>query len=165
MKPQLLTLLIILTGFLVTACASPTEQPVLTQSAPSGGGQSGQSAAVLSPTWNQTVQVDEQGAVVVEVTPLNLNTQADTLEFEIALNTHSVDLGMDLAPLATLSTDAGIAVPATSWDATRGGHHVSGKLIFPSTIDGYSFLDRTTKIILQIRDIDAPMRKFEWQLQ
>lgn len=165
MKTQLLTLLIILTGFLVTACATPTEQPVLTQPASSGGRQSGQSAAALAPAWNQTVQVDEQGAVVVEVTPLNLNTPDDTLEFEIALNTHSVDLSMDLTQLVTLTTDAGIIVQATNWDAPRGGHHVSGKLIFPSTIDGNAFLDGATKIILQIRDVDSAVRKFEWQLQ
>ncbi len=165
MKTQLLTLLIIFNGFLVTACASPTEQPVPTQSAPSGGGQSGQSAAALAPAWNQTVLVDEQGAVVVEVTPLNLNTPDDTLEFEIALNTHSVDLSMDLVQLVTLTTNVGIVVQAASWDAPRGGHHVSGKLIFPSTSDGNSFLDEATKIILQIRDVDAAMREFEWQLQ
>jgi hypothetical protein len=80
--------------------------------------------------------VDEQGAVVVEVTPLNLNTPAEKLEFEISMNTHSVDLSMDLAQLASLETDAGISVDALEWNAPRGGHHVNGKLLFPSTVDG-----------------------------
>lgn len=165
MKPQFLASLFILTATIVTACASRVaEQPVLTQSAPVEG-QPGQSAAVVAPAWKQYVQVDEQGAVVVEVTPLNLNTQGDTLDFEITLNTHSVDLGMDLAQLATLTTDAGITVSAISWDAPRGGHHASGKLIFPSIIDGKSILDGATNITVQIRDVDATLRTFVWRVQ
>jgi len=78
-------------------------------------------------------RVDDQGAVVVEVTPLNLDTATDTLEFDVSMNTHSVDLRMGLAQLATLSTDAGLTIQATKWDATPGGHHVPGKLIFPAT--------------------------------
>lgn len=117
------------------------------------------------PGWNQTTQVDEQGKVAVEVTPLNWNAQDSTLEFEISLDTHSVDLSMDLVKLSTLTTDTGIEVDATNWDAPLGGHHVSGKLIFPSTVDGMFILDGATKITIQLRDVDAPLRIFEWGLE
>ncbi len=123
-----------------------------------------QPVAELLPSWNQTTQIDEQGEVAVEVTPLNWNAQDGTLEFEISLDTHSVDLSMDLVKLSTLITDAGIEVHATNWDAPLGGHHVGGKLIFPSAVDGMFILDGATKITLQLRDIDAPLRIFEWGL-
>lgn len=109
-------------------------------------------------------RIDEQGMVIVEITPLNLGAPADTIEFDVVLNTHSVDLSMDLAKLVTLTTDTGISIQATSWDAPRGGHHVSGKLIFPSMQDGKSILDGAKKLTLSILDLDAPSRIFEWKL-
>jgi hypothetical protein len=110
-------------------------------------------------------RMDEQGAVIFEVTPLNLGTPADTLEFAVSMNTHSVDLSMDLAQLATLSTDAGLTVQASKWDATPGGHHVSGKLIFPSTQDTKSILEGASKLTLTIINVDAESRIFEWELK
>jgi hypothetical protein len=110
-------------------------------------------------------RIDEQGAVIVEVTPLNLDTPADTLEFDVTMNTHSVDLSMDLAALATLSTDTGVMVQAAKWDASPGGHHVSGTLIFPALQDGKSILAGANKLSLTLVNIDAPSRAFEWELQ
>lgn len=163
MKTPLFVPVLILIAIVVAGCASPVaEQPVLAQAVPVEG-QSGASALAVS-TWGQNTQVDEQGAVVLEITPLNLNAQDNTLEFEVALNTHSVDLGMDLALLATLTTDAGISLNAVKWDAPRGGHHVSGKLIFPSTADGNSVLEGANWIKLQIRNVDAELREFEWNM-
>ena len=165
MKLRFLAPLLILTTVILTACASPVaEQPDISQSASSGTGLSGQSMQDTG-GWEQTVQVDEQGAVVMEVTPLNLNTPAEKLEFEISMNTHSVDLSMDLAQLATLTTDAGITVDAAGWDAPRGGHHVNGKLLFPSTADGNPVLARATDVTIQIRDVDASLRTFVWRVQ
>src|SRR5215475_13826871 len=108
---------------------------------------------------------DEQGAVTVNVTPLNLENPSDRLEFNVALDTHSVDLSMDLATLATLTTDRGITVQATLWDAPRGGHHVKGKLIFPATKDGSSLLEGANKITLTISNVDTSSRIFEWKLK
>ncbi len=108
---------------------------------------------------------DQQGAVTVNVTPLNLNNASDQLEFDVALETHSVDLSMDIATLATLTTDTGISTQATKWDAPRGGHHVSGKLIFPATKDGKSILDGASKLTLTIVNVDAASRVFEWELK
>ncbi len=113
------------------------------------------------------MRTDGQGMVTVEVTPLNLSNAADavTLDFDVAMNTHSVDLSMDLAQLATLTTDAGVTVPATKWEATPGGHHVSGKLIFPATKDGKGVLEGASKLTLTILNVDALSRVFEWQLK
>ena len=109
-------------------------------------------------------RVDEQGAVVVEITPLNLGSSSDQIVFEVALNTHSIDLSMDLAALATLGTDTGVSVPAALWDAPRGGHHVTGRLIFPAIQDGRPLLDGAGRLTLTIVDLDASVRLFEWQI-
>lgn len=108
---------------------------------------------------------DNQGAVEVVVRPLDLGSQAGKLAFEVALNTHSVDLSMDLATLSTLTTDTGLTVQADVWDAPRGGHHVSGTLSFPSSVDGKEILDGATKLTLTIKDVDAPERTFAWDLR
>jgi len=109
--------------------------------------------------------MDDQGAIIFEVTPLDLNQTAESLEFSIVLTTHSIDLSMDLAATATLSTDTGVNVNSTLWDAPRGGHHVEGKLIFPATQNGNSILDGATKLTLTITNVDAPTRIFEWELK
>jgi hypothetical protein len=107
--------------------------------------------------------VDEQGAVTVEITPLNLNDAWETIDFQVAMNTHSVDLSMDLAALATLTTDTGHTIQATSWDAALGGHHVSGKLSFPSSTEAGSVLEGAKQITLTLVDVDAAARIFVWE--
>lgn len=121
-----------------------------------------------SPSWSgngELTRKDQQGAVIVEVTPVNLDTTAESLQFSVVMNTHSVDLSMDLATLSTLTTDTGAVVRATLWDAPLGGHHVSGTLIFPALKDGKSILEGASKLILTIVDVDAPVRVFEWELK
>ena len=98
------------------------------------------------------------------VTPLDLNGSGETLEFDVAMNTHSVDLGMDLADRSTLTTDSGLTVAATTWDAPPGGHHVSGTLTFPASMEGKSLLEGATQVTLTIRDVDAPERVFVWNV-
>ncbi len=107
---------------------------------------------------------DNQGAVVVEITPVDLKTSGDTLVFDVSLNTHSVDLSMDLAAAATLSTDTGRSVMARSWEAPKGGHHVAGTLAFPATVEGARLLAGASKVTLTIKGLDAPERLFTWDL-
>ncbi len=109
-------------------------------------------------------RTDSQGAVTVEVTPLDLNNAGQTLDFEVAMNTHSVNLGMDLATLATLTTDTGRTVRATAWSAPKGGHHVSGQLSFPASVDGTPLLKGAKKLTLTLQNVDAPERTFTWDL-
>ncbi len=110
-------------------------------------------------------RTDEQGAVTVMITPETFDKPGNTLDFDVALDTHSVDLTMDLAALATLSTDTGLAVRALKWDAPSGGHHVSGRLSFPVSVDGTPLLQKgATKLTLTLRDVAAPERIFTWEL-
>lgn len=139
---------------ILNATATPTDDPALLPTLFPNNENNG-----------ELTRVDEQGAVVVELTPLNLGTPADMLEFDVAMNTHSVDLSMDLASLSTLTTDTNVTVQATKWDAIPGGHHVSGKLIFPIMKDGKSILEGASKFTLTIINVDAASRVFEWELK
>ncbi len=76
------------------------------------------------------------------------------------MNTHSVNLSMDLASLSTLTSDTGLSVQGSNWDAQPGGHHVSGKLIFPASVDGKLILQGAKKVTLTVKDVDAPQRIF-----
>ncbi len=158
MKRFIPSLLLILT-LILAACSPvsssdqtpPQSDPVSTESDSSSN-----DSATLS---------DQQGAVTVNVTPLNLDSATDTLDFNVVMDTHSVELSMDLATLATLTTDTGISVESTLWDAPLGGHHVEGKLIFSATKDGKPILEGATKLTLTILNLDAPTRIFEWDLK
>jgi hypothetical protein len=110
--------------------------------------------------------VDDQGEVTVSVTPLNLDADEGTLNFDVAMDTHSVDLTMDLAELAILTTDNGRSLEAVSWDAVPGGHHVPGQLVFPAFLDDTPLLADATSLTLTIRGVgvDAPTRTFTWTL-
>jgi hypothetical protein len=151
--PLLLTLALV-------ACAPTQTAPLQTDPQPaSASSDSSQTDA------GDLTRTDQQGAIVVEVKPLNLDNPSDQLEFDVVMDTHSVDLSMDLATLATLTTDTGVTVQAAAWDAPRGGHHVEGKLTFPAVKDGKSILEGASKLTLTIVDVDAPSRIFDWALQ
>ncbi len=173
MKRILLPVFIILfLGLASCSGATPASEPGSTQ--PFEGSQSNpapvQSAESVTPPINEAdtsadmTRSDQQGAVVVAVTPLNLADSSEQLEFDVVLETHSVDLSMDLALLSSLTTDTGVTVQANLWDAPRGGHHVSGKLIFPALSAGTPILAGASRLTLTILDVDAPSRVFEWQL-
>lgn len=184
MKSNRLQVLILILGFLLAACSGnaaeertaassqPADNPALNTNARRGSVLSGEifqaeerpSDAVQLKWPDGEIQLDDQGAVEVAVTPLNLNAPDGSLNFNVGLNTHSVDLSMDLALLATLETDRGLGVQAISWEAPRGGHHVSGVLSFPTTSDGKPLLEGASRLILRIQDMDAPQREFTWNL-
>ena len=177
MKP--LIFLSVLVASVILAACKPTiptvsipNEIVSTRVAPTkslptpNDGQTVQPEQPITAQVNQLPELtDNQGAVTVTVTPLELLDQRDELKFEVSMNTHSVDLGMDLGDLATLRTDTGLTVQADNWDAPGGGHHVSGTLSFPATVNGKPLLQSATQLTLTIKDVDAAQRIFSWILQ
>ena len=68
------------------------------------------------------------GSIEVTVTPRQLDAQG--ARFDVALDTHSGDLGIDLARSATLEV-GGRQWPAARWSGDGpGGHHRGGTLQF-----------------------------------
>ena len=117
----------------------------------------------LAAAWpDQTAREDAQGAITVVIVPLDLDQPGETIDFDVSMDTHSVDLSMDLTTLATLSTDTGLSVNGLLWTGGRGGHHVQGTLSFPSSENNLDLLDGASELTLVIRDLDAPERIFSW---
>jgi hypothetical protein len=116
------------------------------------------------PSAEDLARWDKQGAVEVEIRPRNfLSAVGGLLEFDVFMNTHSVDLSMDLATVATLETDLGLYVSAGWWSG-GGGHHVQGVLTFPEKdTAGRMILDGAQTITLRIEGVDAPVREFQWE--
>jgi hypothetical protein len=107
---------------------------------------------------------DGQGAVEIVIQPRNELSPVDgLLEFDVSMNTHSVDLSMDLADLSTLETDLGLHVTAGWWSGGTG-HHVQGVLTFPAQDEaGRMILDGARTITLRIEGVDAAVREFRWK--
>lgn len=169
MKNFRVPVILVVLSLLLVACGSQ-QAPIDGNIGPASGEQSitsnGNQESESSLNWliGQTRE-DGQGSVTVEVTTEKINSVAGTIEFFVVMNTHSVELNMDLAALASLTTDTGVSVNGMAWDAPREGHHVEGILSFPASVNGASVLDGTTQLTLTIRDVDAAERVFSWQAQ
>lgn len=144
-------LFLLLLALALTACAQAA--PVTT---PADNG------PVSDPGASPSVQVNDEGAVQIEITWVD----PDEPVFLVTMETHSVDLdGYDLAALATLRTRGGTEVAPSSWDAPPGGHHRSGTLTFPATdAAGNPVLGNgQSPLEIVIRDVaKVPERRFQW---
>lgn len=150
--PFIITVAIAITG--LAACNTDT----LAMNAPTP------TSAVVQPELAASLtREDTQGAVTFKITPRNLDAAGTTLDFDVVLDTHSVDLAWDLAAQATLATNTGREASGQSWPIGTG-HHVEGLLTFPAnTPDGKPLLDGATTLTLTIMDTDVPERVFVWQ--
>lgn len=114
-------------------------------------------------TGEAAPQSVEGGGVTVKVTPLNLgDATADTLDFEVVLDTHSVELNYDIAQLATLTDNLGNEYTPAAWTPEQSsGHHVSGKLSFA---DWAALLQSgVTELTLDVTNIaGVDSRLFTW---
>jgi hypothetical protein len=144
---------------LLTACsgATPTLAPLPTIASIDAGS--------IGLTGNTDLaRTDSQGSVEFVVTPLNLDSPGDTFNFDVSMNTHSVDLSWDLAALSVLNTNTGLEVKGLKWPV-GSGHHYAGTFTFPAaTVDGQPLLTGAKKLTLTIKDAGVPERIFEWEI-
>ncbi len=104
-------------------------------------------------------QVVDGGYVTVEVSPVVLKA-GEVSKFEIAMNTHSVDLSNDMLQAVVLKDDTGKEYAPIKWDGPAGGgHHRSGTIEFPA-------LDTNAKsVTLIVKGIaKIPERTYRWDL-
>ncbi len=94
----------------------------------------------------------EMGEVSVEVTPLS------STEYEVAFNTHSVDLDFDFMEIIKLKDDLGNVYDAETWSGERGGHHLQGTIVFPK------IKDQVNSVIIIISGVEGAVLSFEWLL-
>ena len=137
-----------------TATMAAPSQPAATQSARPTPTQ----ASPAIPPGDLT-RTNEGGSVTFAIKPINLGSGASTLDFEVDMNTHSVDLGVDLKALSVLKTDAGVEIAPLAYQG-GSGHHVSARLSFPA-----DKLAGAKKLTLVIRNLAGiPERIFSWNL-
>ena len=115
----------------------------------------GGAAAELEPQTNQT------DGVSISVKPTDVSAESKSWRFQVALNTHSGNLGDDLARSASLVDAAGKQYPALGWDGDpAGGHHRKGVLRFKA------LSPRPEAIELRILRLgEASPRVFRWNLK
>jgi len=106
------------------------------------------------------MQASNDNGVRVTVTPRTL-AQNQAAEFDVSLNTHSVDLSQDLAAVSELRDDQGNSYAPSRWDGSPpGGHHRKGTLFFPA------LKASVHSVTLIIRDVaKVPERAFSWKVQ
>ena len=90
------------------------------------------------------------GEVTVTVTPQRV--AADGAVFAVALDTHSVDLDLDIADNARLTVD-GVEWTGATWDgAASGGHHREGRVRFTGGTRPV-----TGEVVLSLDGLDEPV--------
>ena|SRR3989338_7132475 len=115
--------------------------------------------AATQPASYET-KTDTQGAVTIEVKPIDLLIVSPVWKFEVTLDTHSVELGDDMAASAFLVDDAGNEYQAMAWDGDPpGGHHRKGILSFQTLLP-------LNVIRLRIRGVGGVIeRTFQWKVK
>ncbi len=105
-------------------------------------------------------QISNERGVKVTVTPQNISMNAKTWNFEVKLETHTRDLGEDLAKSSVLVADGKKYAPIGWEGAPPGGHHRKGKLSFNAIVPQPASME------LQIRlTSDLSPRSFKWLLK
>lgn len=115
----------------------------------------------ISPeTVSLETAVDSQGEVEVAVTPKNIRKDALIWEFEVVMDTHSVELDDDMVVASELVAN-GAAYQPISWEGDPpGGHHRAGVLKFRA------IALPSGSIALVIRDVGGvATRNFQWSLE
>lgn len=140
----ILTLLIVIS--LLAACNGGVAQPETARAQP---------AVLVFET-----QSNNEQSVTVEITPLNLSQGGSSVDFEVAFNTHSVELDFDPAKISVLRDDQGHEYPALAWEGSGPtGHHRSGTLRFNVFDHPSDFVEVVIRDVAQV-----PERVFRWDL-
>jgi hypothetical protein len=114
-----------------------------------------------------TPQTAEAAGVTVDVVPLTLGDEdAASLDFQVTLDTHTVELGQSLADIAVLRV-GDVEIEPDEWEGPVGGHHVEGVLRFPASADGgqryLTDAEEVSLVILGLADVEE--RVFTWMLE
>lgn len=93
------------------------------------------------------------GEIEVTVTPIQTGK---SVNFEIQLETHSVELTYEMEKITTLKTKTGLVKPVRWEGDLPGGHHRKGALVFPD-ISG-----KPEDFVLIIENIDGKTLEYRW---
>ncbi len=103
---------------------------------------------------------DAQGEVTVEATPKNIGEGTKSWEFEVVMDTHSVELNNDMVAASELVVNGSVYKPVLWEGDPAGGHHRAGTIRFSS------IAPLPKSITLVIREVGGVSgRKFQWPLE
>ena len=108
---------------------------------------------------NWESKTDNQSAVTVTVTPIDISPEAKEWKFEVVMNTHSIELDQDLTKSVILIDDQGKEYKPINWNGPIGGHHRGGVLIFNQILPAPKYVE------MKISGIGDVVRSFSWQLR
>ena len=103
-------------------------------------------------------KTDEQASVTVVVTPIDLSSQSTKWKFNVAMDTHSIELNEDMMESAVLMDEQGREYKPVNWDGPTGGHHLEGVLTFKRVMPSPQSIE------LKITGVGDVTRSFTWQL-
>jgi len=168
-KPVTATAILMAVVLILSACSGqPAAFALMTAPIQPTVTQAVQAVAAASPTQSarpaiplgDLTRTNEGGSVTVKVKPLNLGNGGTTIEFDVVMDTHSVELGaFDLSKLAALKTDTGAEIQPSTYKG-GSGHHVEGKLSFPT--DKLTGAKTLTLILKNVAGVAE--RTFTWNL-
>lgn len=120
-----------------------------------------QNAPPKLPNNSYHTQELSEANVTVSVTPRVLNLKEKSV-FDVAFETHSVDLAFDVASIATLDDQNRNALGSSTWDGSPpGGHHRNGTLSFSEPLR-----QSTKQVILTLKGISGiAKRTFTWEVK
>lgn len=106
----------------------------------------------------KTARENSGGGISVVVEPENI-LPGEPATFRVSMDTHSGSLDFSVKRAAVLRDGAGNEYAPVEWQgAESGGHHVSGKLVFPS------LKEDAGSVTLTLKDIGGvPERTFKWR--
>lgn len=115
---------------------------------------------IFGATALHTTQTHSGGGVTVKVTPLDSRASGE-LRFQIALDTHSVNLdSYDLKSLVSLRDNTGKLYPPTAVENKGSGHHRQATLSFAKPPNGVKRVELVVKDIAGVKE-----RIFRWDLE
>ena len=105
-------------------------------------------------------QTNNEGGVAIVVRPQSIKENAASWNFEISLDTHSVELNEDLVEASVLIDKNGKEYQPVEWEGdSAGGHHRSGVLKFAPISPWPKMIE------LKIRGVNGiEQRIFRWNL-
>jgi hypothetical protein len=107
-------------------------------------------------------KINQARAVTISITPVPMEKASTELVFSVSMNTHSVNLDYDLLELAILRDADGREYRPSGWQASTGGHHVSGTLRFTDVDDDILREGLNYEIVIT-GVAGAPARVFRWE--
>lgn len=119
----------------------------------------GKSREQINTKQSWETKTDDQSAVAITITPIDILSSSPEWKFDVAMNTHSIELKSPMISIV-LVDDKGNEYKPIAWDGPTEGHHMNGALIFDKIIP------MSKSIVLKVKNSDnISGRLFKWNLE